>query len=43
MRNTIHDTQIVTPFRNGYVHEDHGRGPPLDEAKKQRGPSWPSC
>ena len=37
MRSTIHGTQIVTPFGSGYVHEDHGRGSPLDEPKKQSG------
>ena len=37
MRNTIHGTQIVTPFGSGYVHEDHGRGPSLEEPKKQSG------
>jgi hypothetical protein len=37
MTNTIHSTQIVTPFGNGYVHEDHGPGLALDEPKKRPG------
>ena len=34
MRDSIHSTQVVTPFGSGYVPEDHGRGPALDEPKK---------
>jgi hypothetical protein len=37
MTNTVHSTQIVTPFGNGYVHEDHGPGLALDEPKKRPG------
>ena len=37
MTNTIHNTQIVTPFGNGYVHEDHGSCPALGETKKRPG------
>jgi len=37
MTETIHSTQIVTPFGTGYVHEDHGPGPALAEPKKRRG------
>ena len=37
MTETIHSTQIVTPFGTGYVHEDHGPSSALAERKKQRG------
>ena len=35
MTSTMHSTQIVTPFGNGYVHEDHGPSLALGEAKKR--------
>ena len=37
MTNTIHNTQIVTPFGNGYVHEDHGPCLALGEPTKRPG------
>ncbi len=37
MTETIHSTQIVTPFGTGYVHEDHGPGLALAERKKRPG------
>jgi hypothetical protein len=37
MTQTIHSTQIVTPFGAGYVHEAHGPGPALEEPRKQPG------
>ena len=40
MTNTIHSTQIVTPFGTGYVHEDHGPGLALKEPRKQPGARW---
>ena len=37
MTDPIHRTQIVTPFGTGYVHEDHGPVPALeDPSKRQR-------
>ena len=27
MHPSIHNTQVVTPFGSGYVHEDHNLGP----------------
>ena len=35
MRDSIHSTQVVTPFGSGYVPEDHGRGPALEEPRKR--------
>ena len=35
MTQTIHSTQIVTPFGSGYVHEDHGLVPGLEEPRKR--------
>ena len=40
MRDSIHSTQVVTPFGSGYVPEDHGRGPALDEPKKRSKGKW---
>jgi hypothetical protein len=37
MTETIHSTQIVTPFGTGYVHEDHGPWPALGQSKKRPG------
>jgi hypothetical protein len=37
MTETIHSTQIVTPFGTGYIHEDHGAGSALAEPKKRPG------
>ena len=37
MTQTIHSTQIVTPFGTGYVHEDHGPPPALEQPRKQPG------
>ncbi len=37
MTQTIHSTQIVTPFGTGYVHEDHGPVPALEEHWKRSG------
>jgi hypothetical protein len=37
MTKTIHSTQVVTPFGGGYVPEDHGPGPALDEPRKRSG------
>ena len=35
---TIHSTQVVTPFRSGYVPEDHGFGPaPKNPGKRSGG------
>jgi len=35
MRDSIHSTQVVTPFGSGYVPEDHGRVPALEEPRKR--------
>ena len=40
MRDSIHSTQVVTPFGSGYVPEDHGRGPALDEPRKPSRAKW---
>jgi hypothetical protein len=37
MTQTIHSTQVITPFGTGYVHEDHGPAPALKQPRKQRG------
>jgi hypothetical protein len=37
MTQTIHSTQIVTPFGTGYVHEDHGPAPALEQPRKPAG------
>ena len=37
MTQTIHSTQIFTPFGSGYVHEDHGAVASLKEPKKRSG------
>jgi hypothetical protein len=35
MTQTIHSTQIVSPSGTGYVHEDHGPAPALEEHRKR--------
>ena len=40
MRDSIHSTQVVTPFGSGYVPEDHGRGPALEEPRKRSRTKW---
>ena len=37
MTKTIHSTQVVTPFGSGYVPEDHGPGPALEEPRQRPG------
>jgi hypothetical protein len=41
MHHSIYTTQIFTPFGGGYVHENHGLGPALEDATTRAGIKWP--
>jgi hypothetical protein len=38
--NSIHTTQIFTPFGGGYMHEDHGFDPVLGDATTRAQTKW---